>query len=237
MSRSVQSRLLRVGVPLAAITALLVTLISLLKSVPAFYRDSQPPDNYDTREKASYLVTRVQDFKHAIRTQRQWGITLTAEELNCFFAEMMGPQGSFVGWLPQGFHSPLVAIDGDRLRLAARYGHGWRSVVVSIELRIWLVAELTNVVAVEVCDLRVGRLPLSTQWLLDAIAEAAHAARVEVTWYRHNDHPVGVFRFFPDQPRIVSQLLTVEVADGAITVAGRTAVEAMPPAPAAENEP
>ena len=60
--------------------------------------------------------------------------------------------------LPKGFHSPRVAIDGDRLKLGFRYGEGFWSTVVSVELRVWLVADEVNLMAVEVCDLRAGRL-------------------------------------------------------------------------------
>ncbi|MCS7022052.1 MAG: hypothetical protein NZU63_09515 [Gemmataceae bacterium] len=213
--------------PGGILISVLGLLLGLLKAEPAFYRQAHPPDNYDTREKASHLLTRIQDLKYEIRTRPSWGIRLRADELNCFFAETMGPTGSLVGWLPPGFHSPRLAIEGDRLYLGVRYGRGWWSIVVSLQLRLWLVANEVNVVAVEVSDLRLGRLGLAAQSILDALAEAAHACHVDVHWYRHGGHPVGLFRFFPDQPQPVSQILTLEVHDGALTVAGRTRVEAM----------
>jgi hypothetical protein len=217
---------------LAGIVASLLALGAwLLKAEPEFYQQASPPDTYDTREKASHLVTRIQDLKYEIRTRPDWGARITADELNCFFAETMGPRGSFVGWLPPNLHSPRLAIVGDRLYVGVRYGHGWWSVLVWLQLRIWLAAEEPNVVVVEVCDLRVGRLSIAAQSILDALGEAARAAHVNVDWYRHNGHPVGLFRFFPDQSRPVSQILTLEVQDGQITLAGRTRVEAIAPAP------
>ncbi|MBA4063704.1 MAG: hypothetical protein C0501_08325 [Isosphaera sp.] len=194
----------------------------LLKCEPEFYAAAGCPADYDTRVKASHVLTRVQELKHDIRTKAEWGEAFAADELNCFFAEMMAGQGGFASLLPAGFHSPRVAVDGDRVRLGMRYGTGLWSTVVWVEFRAWRVADETNLVAVEVCDLRAGRLAVGAQTVLDAVAEAARASNVEVTWYRHGGNPVGLFRFFPDQPRPASHVLTLEVRDGGVTVAGRT---------------
>ena len=78
----------------------------LLKAEPAFYVRAAPPADYDTREKASRLLTRVQDLKNDIRTKGDWVESFTTEDLNCFFAEMMSANGTFAGMLPKRFHSP-----------------------------------------------------------------------------------------------------------------------------------
>lgn len=194
----------------------------LIKKVPAFYANAAQPGNYETREKASRLLTRIQDLKNDIRTKNKWGEVFTVEELNCFFAEMMVEKGSFTGLLPEGFHSPRVAIEGNHLKLGFRYGQGFWSSIVWIDLRIWLVAEETNLMAVEVCDLRAGQLGVGTQSILDAIGDAARGSNIDVTWYRYNGNPVGLFRFFPDQPRPASQVLTLDVNAGEIVIAGRS---------------
>ena len=100
----------------------------------------------------------MQDLKNDIRTKREWGETFTADELNSFFGEMMCANGTFAGMLPKRFHSPRVAVQGDRLRLRLPYGTGFWSTVVSVEFRVWLVAEQVNLMAVEVSDLRLGGL-------------------------------------------------------------------------------
>ena len=121
--------------------------------------------------------------------------------------------GSFAGVLPKNFHDPRIAIEGDRLKLGLRYGKGFWSTIVSVELRIWLVADEVNLMGMEVCGLHAGRLGISAQSILDAIEELAREAKIDVTWYRHGRNPVGLFKFFPDQPRPVSQVLTLEVRD------------------------
>jgi hypothetical protein len=197
-------------------------LVALLKCEPPFYTHAACPGDFDTREKASHVLTRIQDLKTDVRTKAEWGETFTAEELNCFFAETMAANGSFASLLPEGCHDPRVAIEGDRLQVGFRYGTGLFATIVWIELRAWLVANEPNVMAVEVCDLRAGRLTVGTQTVLDGIAEAARGSNIDVTWYRHNGNPVGLFRFFPDQPVPASNVLTLEVRDGKVVVAGRT---------------
>lgn len=203
----------------------------LVKCEPAFYAAAARPADYETREKASRVLTRIQDLKTDIRTKGGWGETFTAEELNCFFAEMMSTGGAFESMLPNGFHDPRVAIEGDRVKLGFRAGREFWSTVVWIELRVWLVADETNLMAVEVCDLRAGRLAVGTQTVLDAIAETARESNIDVTWYRHNGNPVGLFRFFPDQPRPASQVLTLEARDGKLVIAGHTLTGFLSPMP------
>ncbi len=214
--------LIAVGLLVAISGSVFAIVGSLIKREPEFYTQAACQADYDAREKASRLLTRVQDLKNDIRTKGEWGEIFTAEELNCFFAEMMTEKGNFTGLLPKGFHSPRVAIEADRLLLGFRCGEGFWSTVVWIELRVWLVADETNLMAVEVCDLRAGQLSVGAQSVLDAIAETARGSNIDVTWYRHNGNPVGLFRFFPDQPRPASQVLTLEVREGRIVVAGRS---------------
>ena len=72
------------------------------------------------------------------------------------------------------------------------------------------------------------------------MAEAARSWNVEVTWYRHKSNPVGLFRFYANQPRPSSQIVTLEVKDGRFSVAGRSFLDqptaatalAAPPRPA-----
>lgn len=220
--RSRRSLILSIGLLLVVLFLATGVIVSFIKQVPAFYAAGAKPANYDTREKASRLMTRVQDLKNDIRTKGVWGETFTIDELNCFFAEMMVEKGGFSSLMPEGFHSPRIGIDGDKLKIGFRYGHGFWSTVIWIELRVWLVAEETNLMAVEVCDLCAGGMGVGAQSILDAIGDAARASNVDVVWYRHNGNPVGLFRFFPDQPRPASQVLTLDVHGGEIVIAGRS---------------
>ncbi|MFO0805317.1 MAG: hypothetical protein U0791_19610 [Gemmataceae bacterium] len=204
-------------------------LLTLAKREPDFYHRAPNPDEYDTRERAAQVLTRVQDLKNEIRSQSEWGETFTAEELNCFFVENMGKKGGLASLLPAKVHSPRVAIDGDRLKLGFKYGEGFWSTVVWVELKVWLVKDEPNLVALEVCDLRTGSLPVGSQSVLDSISESAREWNIDVTWYRNGSNPVGLFRFFANQAgQAGSQILTLQVADGKIMVAGRTPLDQSP---------
>jgi hypothetical protein len=204
-------------------------VFALAKREPDFYHRAPNPGEYETRERAAQVLTRVQDLKNEIRSQSEWGETFTAEDLNCFFVENMGKKGGLATLLPEKVHSPRVSIDGDRLKLGFKYGDGFWSTVVWVELKVWLVKDEPNLIALEVCDLRTGSLPVGSQSVLDSISESAREWNIDVTWYRNGSNPVGLFRFFANQAgQAGSQILTLQVADGKIMVAGRTPLDQSP---------
>jgi len=229
-----RSRLLAILVLLGGLATVVGVIVYLVKQEPDFYVATlNAPQWDDNLAKSARLATRVQDLKNEIRSAPEWGAEFTAAELNGFFAANLGPRGGLSSLLPEKTSAPRIAIEENRLKLGFRYGRGFWSTVVWVELRIWLVAEESNLVGVEVCDLRAGRIPLAAQSILDSITESAHESNIDVTWYRQGPNPVGLFRFFADQPRVTAQILTLVVADGKVVVAGRTPQEQAPPAPPA----
>jgi hypothetical protein len=217
------------------LTAAGVTCGGLLygaKKEPAFYVAANQPGDWDTHERSARLITRVVDLQNEIRAKEEWGDTFTADDVNAFFIENLGPKGRLTDSLPKGFHSPRISIDGDRLKVGVKYREGFWSTVVWLELKVWLVADQTNVAAVEVCSLKAGGLPFGSQTILDKIADVARDSSIDVTWYRNKSNPVGLFRFFAKQPRLTSQVLTLEVKDGKIVIAGRSFQDIAPPAAA-----
>lgn len=201
------------------------------KREPCFYAAADRPNDFDTLERSGRLLTRVVDLQNDIRAKDEWGDTFTADDINAFFIENLGPKGRLTDALPPGFHSPRIAIDGDRLFLGVKYREGFWSGVVWLELKIWLVADQTNLAAVEVCNLKAGALPFGSQSILDKIADVAREFSIDVTWYRNKSNPVGLFKFFAKQPQATSQILTLEVRDGRILVAGRSFLDAGPAPP------
>ncbi|HVK17692.1 MAG TPA: hypothetical protein VM533_12150 [Fimbriiglobus sp.] len=206
--------------------AVVGTLALLVKQEPAFYT-ADPGDGATDVEVASAVLTRFGDLMNDVRLQPKWSGSFTATELNAFLRENLREDGWLARVLPPELTDPRVAIDGDRVKVAGRVGDGIWSTVVSAELRVWLVKDEVNTVAVELVGMRAGVLPVELQWFrgLDAIAEAVQDRNVDVSWYRHDGHLVGVFRLYADQPRPPTQLQTVMVADGRVTVAGRSMVD------------
>lgn len=196
-----------------------------LKQEPDFYADEPPVGRVEAADKGYELVTRVQELKNAVRSKAEWGAAFTADDLNCFFRETMADGSGLTAFLPPGFHSPRVSVDGDVIRLGMRYGCGFWSTVVWVELRAWLAAEDVNVIALEILGIHAGGLPVGSQSILDSITEAAHDSNVDVTWYRHDGHPVGLFRFYADQLQPTTQIHTFRVKDGTVTVGGQTRLD------------
>lgn len=211
---------------LAAGTAALGALTYAAKKEPPFYAAANQPGDWDTLERSGKFLTRVMDLQNDIRARDEWGDTFSADDINAFFIENMGPKGRLAESLPKGFHSPRVAIQGDRLFLGVKYREGFWSTVVWLELKVWLVKDQTNVAAVEVCNLKAGGLPFGSQTLLDKIGDVARESSIDVTWYRHGGNPVGLFKFFAKQPRPTSQVLTLETKDGKLVIAGRSFLDA-----------
>lgn len=235
MRRSV---VLTVLLIVASATVVLTVLGVLLKREPDFYEaalEADPGDN--DAVVAAEIVTRFGDLQNDIRSKPEWGATFTADELNSLFRESLCPGGGWVKLLPEHFSAPRVAIEGDKVRLAVRYGHGLGSTVVSIELKTWLVHNETNTVALELCGMSAGALPLGVQSLLDWISEAARQRNINVTWYRHDGHPVGLFRFYADQARPTTQIRRLKVEDSRIIIAGRSLLDLTGGAPSVPTMP
>jgi hypothetical protein len=202
---------------------------ALLKSEPAFYTAEPAAGANETGERAGKILTRYQDFQNDVRLKADWSATFPTDDIDCFLRQSFADGGSMTAYLPQGVHSPRLTAEGDTIKIGFRYGRGLWSTVVSLELKTWLVKDETDLIAVEVVNLKAGALPIGGQALLDGISEAAHESNVEVHWYRTpGGNPVGLFRLYADQLRPATVFGTLKVADGAIVVAGRTRVEATP---------
>lgn len=223
MLRRRRSRVLAVLIVVVAAAAVVGGLGYLVKREPDYY--ARPNEATLDPFTSANVLTRFGDLKNDIRSKGEWGAAFTADELDAFLRENMEDDGFLRAVLPPSFHDPRVVVDGDRLKMAVRYGDGFFSSVVNIELKAWLVGEELNTVAVEVVDLSAGSLPIGAKWLLDKITEAANEGNVEVRWYRHDGHPVGLFHFYANQARPATQIRAVSIADGQIVVAGRTGGE------------
>ena len=91
-----------VGLLMVALGAAFGILLSLAKSEPAFYKAAVSEQaDWETHQRASQLLTRVQELQNDIRAKGEWGDTFTEDELNCFFAENMGPKDGLTGELPK----------------------------------------------------------------------------------------------------------------------------------------
>lgn len=195
-----------------------------LKYVPQFYATSEnETDLLEFSSQSFRLMTRVTDLRNDINLKPEWGATFETGELNCFLHEFAAEIKDRLGCR---IHTPRVSIVGDHVYLGVRSGTGYFSTVFWVELRAWLVKSEPNCVAVEIESIKAGLLPIAGQSILDRVTEAAHDSNFDVSWYRNNGKPVGVFRLFTDQGRRQpKQLRALQIRDGQLTLAGRTTTD------------
>ena len=221
-----------IGVLLLAAAAALGSLLAAAKREPAFYAAANQPGDYDTHEQLGPSWSPASwTCKTTSAREDEWGEHVHRGGSQRVLHRERGAEGAGSPTsLPRGFHSPRIAIEGDRLRLELTVPRG--------------VLEHRRLAGVEGvaggrrdCERRGGgsvrtAVPVGCrsgpQSILDKIADVARESSIEVTWYRNKSNPVGLFKFFAKQPRTTSQVLTLEVKDGKIVVAGRSFMDRAP---------
>jgi hypothetical protein len=228
-----RSVILVLGIALLALVAILGIAAIFVKQEPSFYRAALKEDFSDAAKAADFF-TRVTELQQDIRSSKpDWGASFTADDINAFLRVSLAKGGSLEGSLNERYTDPRIAIQGDRIKIAMRYqaapfdevkGES-TLVVLSLELKVWVVSKRQNTVAVEVIRANAGGIPVSVQRYLDRLSEAARDANIEVTWFRHDGNPVGLFQLYADQVQPTTQIRTAKVEDGKITVAGKSILE------------
>lgn len=196
------------------------TLACMLHHIPAFYRAAAVPDNENRANKSRECVQRSIELSNDIGNRLPWEKEFNQEHLNSYFQEEDHRTSARLIELPEGVRDIRFAFDQDRGRIGFQYGNGWWSSIISVEFRFWLVAQKTNVVALELISFRAGAVPLGTQALLDFITDSAREQSIDVTWYRHAGHPVAMLQFQANQPRPNLLLRRLELKSGRVIVAG-----------------
>jgi hypothetical protein len=198
------------------------TLALLLRHEPAFYtRAAMPADAHRSRCSGEFVGELARLFA-GISDKRQWDARFTEEQINSYCQEDFLKEHPDDRPLPEGISEPRVAIEPDRIRVGFRYGTGLWSTVVSIDLRVWLVAKEANVVALEFQGMHAGALPISSQSLLENASETARRHDIDPTWYRHNGHPVLLLRFQAGRSRPTFQLQQLDLQPGMLSIGGRS---------------
>ena len=193
----------------------------LVLRVPTTYARVTVPTGPERRKLSGEFVSGVNEMMATIeKNDGHWNETFSADQMNSYFEEHF--LGAMPFHLPEGVHSPRVRIDPSRFTLAFRYGRGFWSTVVSVEMNVWLVAGERNAVAVEVLGVHAGSMPISVQSFLEQVAENARQLSIEVTWYRRDGNPVALLRFQPDQENPTFVLQKLELQDGKLIIAGKS---------------
>lgn len=191
----------------------------LVRQEPEFYVKSTVPEGTDRKSKSVACMNQLLQLTGGIYDkQRDWSARFTNDQINSYLDEdfiKSMPQG-----LPEGVSQPRIAIQPDKIRLAFRYGKGAWSTIVSLDLRLWLTPKEPNVIALEFQQVHAGMLPISAQSLLERTTELAQQKDIDLTWYRHNGHPVALLRFQADKPNPTLRFQHLELYQGEIYIAG-----------------
>lgn len=219
-----RTMLIALGILLGFAGILTLSAGFLLRHTPTFYRAALRAPGPERQKHSKEFVAQSSPMFSAVadRSAEGWGGVFTNEQINCYLQEdfIRGAGGDKN--LPDHCHDLRVSVEEDRLRLGFRYGTGFFSTIISIDLKIWLVANETNLIAVEVVRLRAGGMPISPQFFLDRIREIARRENIEVKWYRRDGHPVAMLRLqaYQRQPSIHLQQLRLQ--QGQIVIFGRS---------------
>jgi hypothetical protein len=237
MSR--KSLLVAVGVVAALVVGGALTLIVLLLHEPGFYTTALVADEQARKRAANEFWGQCNDIINAfVNPEKPWEASFTEEQINSYFAEHLSRVGGLEKVFPDGMAAPRVAIEGDRIRLAFRYGTKPWSTIISIDFRVWLAQQEVNVVAVEVLGMRAGAVPIAAQSMLERFSDSARRQEVDVSWYRYNGHPVALLRFQGASRSPTVQLLQLSLSPHVLSVGGQPFGYTPPkPAPAATPAP
>lgn len=204
------------------LSATALTLGILIKHEPDFYQAATLPEGSERSVQSSEFLSRYSDLKNSILNRYpDWWVVFATEQINAYLQEDIRSHGGDANF-PDGFHEPRVRLEDGKLQLGCRYGKGFWSTVLSIDMKVWLVANEPNVVGVEILNLRAGALPASRQIILDYITDMARRSNIDVKWFHRKNNPVAMMRFQADQVRPTIQIQRFELKSGKIVVVGRS---------------
>jgi hypothetical protein len=226
---------------IAASTALLVNvgveLGFVAKYEPSFYRRTAMAAGPERTQLGESFLKTYTEFLNSMINNQEWQFGFSQDQLNGHLQENEQTRATSLFTFPDGVSEPRVEFNADRLRVGFRYGTGWYAVVVSVDLRTWLVAKEPNVIALELCGVSVGGLPLSSHALMEFVTEAARDQNADVTWYRNGRNPVALIRLQANQSRPTLQLRRFEIQPGKLLINGKpTGDVVMPPEPTAAGQ-
>lgn len=208
---------------LVFIGASMTTLYILIKDEPSFYLAATMPEGKErTLQSGEFLKGYTNLMSDIYNRYPDWGEMFTTGQINAFLQQDFVSSYGGDNNLPDGFRDLRVQVEDGLLRLGCRYGKGFWSTTISVDLKMWLVANEVNLIGVELVNLRAGGLPISRQMVLDYITDAALRNNIDVKWYHRKNNPVGVLKLQADQVRPTLQIQRFELKAGKIIIVGRS---------------
>lgn len=201
---------------------------------PEFYHEVLVIEPEVQKQASAALETRVTELQEEVRRGGVWQAEFTEQQINAWLAEELPAKYKN---LPKGLSDPRVRIEDGQLQLACRY----RDERIATVLHSIVDLELTdspNEVVVRVLAANAGILPFSLAPWKDRILKEIRKADIEIEWETEEGLEVATIQLPLQDQRLNGRLLIVdelELSDGLLRVAGRTALPEEPPLPEADT--
>src|SRR5262249_23188280 len=147
--------LVSVGLVVGFVALVLVGLAAAAKREPGFYRQAEMADGPERDRLSQEAVANFTRINSVI-DDPSWEVTFSADQINAFFQSEDYFKAGGDDNLVDGFHAPRVKIENGRMRIGARYESGLASTVMSLEIRLWKVADELNTLALEIVSFHAG---------------------------------------------------------------------------------
>jgi hypothetical protein len=135
-------------------------------------------------------------------------------------------------------HDPRVAIEQDRLLIAAKYRTSGIETVVSLELSAFLTDE-PNVVAIRVHHVAAGKIPIPLGKYLEQITTAASNRGIYIRWQEVEGDPLAIITLPHSEPGDQREIIlrSLELRPGKAIAAGTVEERPPPKHPAEQSAP
>ncbi len=213
--------LVMLSMVLALLGGSALILLWLVKYEPHFYHRSAVAEGPQRKKLSSDFWVQAGKLGSNFTPNADGGpddFVFSEAQINSFLQEEFSRWPDAAEYQNRGISAPRVSIDKDRLRLAFRYTTSLLSTVVSLDLRIWVVAKESNLFAVEILNRHVGAMPISAQSLQEEISALARSRKLEVTWYRHEGHPVALLRVQGSRNLSSAWVNRIDMEPGKLTI-------------------
>ncbi len=193
------------------------------QQVPDFYRQAAARDKASMRQSADEMGTRATALVSDVRAPGPWHALFTDEQINSWLAIELAEKHPDL--LPEEIQDPRVAITPERLTFGFRTVRRNRTIVISIEMGIYLTEP--GVVACRFYQARVGRLRLPLKHVLEQVTQVAERNSFPIRWGQADGDPVVLIDISSarDTGEAALQLDKIELLDGQAYLAGHTFVD------------
>lgn len=220
-----KTRVITGAVAIVLLSAGLLLLAAYLatQQVPDFYRQAATRDRSSMQRSADEMGTRATALYSDVRLPGPWHALFTVEQINSWLAIDLAEKHPDL--LPEEIQDPRVAITPGRLTFGFRTARRNRTIVISIDVGIYLTEP--GVVACRFYRARAGRLRLPLKHVLEQVTQVADRTNLPIRWGQAGGDPVVLIEIssFRVTSEAALQLDKIELLDGQVYLAGHTLVE------------